>query len=139
MEVEAVVVPSYSQYTSSGCMGAIGVFLLVLFFIWLFFGVFSGRGMLNQAGMSCYSSAAPRHYGGATQFQHFRNHKLDTNAQYREEPKSRQKLSTLIESEDIPSEEDDWLQSNLNNMHRETAPRSCVGAVFNSKMPAWNL
>ena len=130
--------------TSLGCTGALGAFLLVIFLIWMYFGVFSGsnwRGEANR-GSTCYSVDAPRNhnYGSATAAAPLLPpHLLPDTLRHREEHKARRQLSTLTETEENHTQDQDWLQSNLNEMHRETAPRSSTGGVFNSKLPAWNL
>ena len=135
MEVETIVVPT-SQRVSSGCMGGIGVFLFVCFF--LFF--FPGSSWLGwPTNTACYTTENSRNYGNSLSSydETVPPQCLNPEPNHpRTKTKPRPRLSALTNEEE--SNEED-LQSNLNEMHRGTAPHSIYGTVFDSKVPAWNL
>uniref|UniRef100_A0A6C0C0V3 Uncharacterized protein n=1 Tax=viral metagenome TaxID=1070528 RepID=A0A6C0C0V3_9ZZZZ len=149
MEVETIVIPSAQGTSNSGCMGAIGGVLLVIFLIWLFFTLFTRPG--SRSGVPCYGSGVQQQHAGdgsvpqySASFHTSRKH---TGAQKPERELSplidseavERELSPLIDSEAVDSADENWLRDNLESLHIDAAPRNGVGAAFNSKMPAWNF
>lgn len=140
MEVETIVVPTSQRVSGAGCMGGIGVFLFVVFLIWLCFWVFPGSSWVGwPTNTACYTPENSRNYGNSLssydgRVSHQFQNSNPNNSVTKTKPRTR--LSALT-NEDDDKEED--IQTSLHEMHRATGPRGIYGTVLNSKVPAWNL
>ena len=145
MEVDTYMIQAAPQRGSGGCMGAVGVFLFVLFLFWILWS-FSGSTWFQQPTTACSSIPTPEKvewvYGGRPEVQNSSRSPTLPEVQNSsrsptlpEERPTRKKVTDL--TEDTFGEED--LSSNLRHMHNSSPPGGDDCSVFAAAPLSWSI